>query len=184
MKKLFLACCIEALLVLTITKSSIAQNLNSTVKPDSQSFSEKPTSSSLEKNAISDSGTLRLNERNSNAVRNFAREFGNVLDAKWFKSVNGLYVANFTRDQVQTQVCYNEKGTYEYMIRNYGEENLLPEVRHIVKRAYYDYSIFAINEVTINEMIIYVITLKYKSSWKVIQVVDGEMEIMKEYFQK
>ena len=187
MKKLFLACCIKVLLVLTITESSNAQSLNSTVKLDSQSFSEKPTSSPRKMSAISDSGSLRLNERNPNAVRNFAREFGNIPDTRWIKSANG-FVAYFVHDNVQNWIIYNEKGSQEFMIRDYYEEKLPRNVRHTVKSVYYDFSIFSINEITVKGVTIYVVTLKNeandKTFWKKVQVVDGEMELMKEYSQK
>ena len=181
MKKLFLACCIKVLLVLTITKSSNAQNLNSTVIPDLQSFTEKPATSSR------DSGSLRLNERNSQAVRNFARDFKNVSDARWIKSANG-FVAYFIQDYIQNWIVYNEKGSQEFMIRDYYEEKLPLNVRHTVKSVYYDFSIYCVNEITVKGITIYVVTLKNKANdktfWKKVQVVDGEMELMKEYSQK
>ena len=43
MKKLYLACCIKVLLMLAISNSANAQNLNSTVKHDLQYVTEKPT---------------------------------------------------------------------------------------------------------------------------------------------
>jgi hypothetical protein len=185
MKKLFLACCIEVLMVLTITRSSNAQNLNSTV--DSQFFTEKPTPSPRKISPISDSGSLRLNERNPNAVRNFSRDFGNIPDARWIKSANG-FVAYFVHDNIQNWIIYNDKGSQEFMIRDYYEEKLPRNVRPIVKSAYYDFSIFGINEITVKGVTIYVVTLKNiagdKTFWKKVQVVDGEMELMKEYSQK
>jgi len=187
MRKLFLACCIKVLLALTITRSSNAQNLNSTVKPELQSFTEKPTSSPPEIRSISDSGSLRLNERNSQAVRNFARDFKNVSDARWIKSANG-FVVYFLQDNIQNWIVYNEKGSQEFMIRDYYEEKLPRNVRHIVKSAYYDFSIFCINEITVKGVTTYVVTLTNevndKTFWKIVQVVDGEMEIVKEYSQK
>ena len=187
MKKLFLACCIKALLVLTITKSSNAQNLDSNVKPDLKSSTEKPASSSREINAISDSGSLRLNERNAQAVRNFDRDYKKVTDARWIKSANG-FVAYFIQDNIQNWIFYNDKGSLEFMIRDYYEEKLPRNVRHIVKSVYYDFSIFCVNEITVKGITTYVVTLKNKAKdktfWKIVQVVDGEMEIVKEYSQK
>lgn len=187
MKKLFLACSIKVLVVLAITKSSSAQNLNSTVQPDLQSHTEKSLSSPKEISAINDSGSLRLNERSPQAVRNFDRDFGNVSDARWIKSTKG-FVAYFIHDNIQNWIVYDYKGSQEFMIRDYYEEKLPRNVRHIVKSVYYDFSIFCVNEITVKGATSYVVTLKNiandKTFWKKVQVVDGEMELMKEYSQK
>ena len=187
MKKTCFTSCISVLLGLTLTVFSNAQNLDFNVKPELQPFTENPTSSPRGIRTISDSGSLRLNERNPEAVRNFARDFGNVSNARWIKSANG-FIAYFIHDNIQNWIIYNSKGSREFMIRDYYEEKLPRNVRHTVKSAYYDFSIFCVNEITVKEITTYVITLKNKSDdktfWKKIQVVDGEMELMIEYSQK
>ena len=52
------------------------------------------------------------------------------------------------------------------MIRDYYEEQLLRNVRHIVKSAYYDFSIFCINEITAEGLTTYVVTLTNKANDK------------------
>jgi hypothetical protein len=73
------------------------------------------------------------------------------------------------------------------MIRDYYEEKLPRDVRHIVKSAYYDFSIYCINEITVKGITTYVVTLTNKTNektfWKIVQVTEGEMGIVKEYSQ-
>jgi hypothetical protein len=103
--------------------------------------------------------------------------------------VNGLLVAYFTHDNIQSWVCYNKKGDFEYMIRHYDEKKLPQEIRHLVRSTYYDFSILHINEITINGITFYFVTMADKTSkdkicWKIVKVADGEMEVMKEYSER
>src|SRR4030095_3850802 len=188
MKKKLFAFCADAILLLTIVLSSNAQNLDSVGKPDLHSFNNTTYAVFHEKNRTGDSGSLRLNERNSNAVRSFARDFRNVSDVRWIKSEKGFFTAYFVDNDIQNWIVYNSRGSCEAMIRYYYEEKLPYSVRHIVKSAYYDFSIFCVNEITVNGTTAYTVTLTDKTRdtifWKIVQVVDSEMVLIKEYSQK
>jgi hypothetical protein len=90
MKKKLFAFWANTILLFTIALSSNAQNSNSAGKPDLHSFNDTIYAAFHEKNTARDSGSLRLNERNSNAVRSFARDFRNVPDVSWIKSEKGF----------------------------------------------------------------------------------------------
>ncbi len=134
-----------------------------------------------------DSGSIRLNERNPNAVRSFAKQFQNVPGARWIKTEKGLFVAYFVDADIQNWIVYNSRGTCEAIIRYYSEEKLPLSVRHVVKSVYYDFSIYCVNEITGNGITTYTVTLMDKTRdtifWKIVQVIDGEMELVKEYRQ-
>jgi hypothetical protein len=176
MKKTFFAGFTWLLLTCTI----YSQNSRSTAKL-APGFSFAGFISSSEELSIArDSITVLLNEISTKAVRDFARDFKNVPDAKWFKKENGFAVF-FAGDSIQTWIFYDKSGNRECVIRDYSENRLPGEIRHIVKSTYYDFSIYLVNEVTINDITGYIIKIRDKNSLKEIKVVDGEMEVMREY---
>ena len=188
MKEKLFAFYAYAILLFTIVLSSNAQNLDSVGKLDLYSFDDTTYAALNEQNTTRDSASLRLNERNPNAVRSFARDFRNSSDVRWIKSEKGFFVAYFADNDIQNWIVYNSRGSCEAMIRYYYEEKLPRSVRHVVKSAYYDFGIFCVNEITVNGITVYTVTLMDKTRdtifWKIVQVVDSEMELIKEYSQK
>jgi hypothetical protein len=186
MKKALFPCFIAILLTGTIT-GSYSQSSNSTAKAGSSH--EEFISSTEEINTVKDSASIRLNELNTRAVRNFTRDYKNVTDAKWFKLSKGYFVVYFTMDGIKTTAVYNNGGYCERIFRDYREDKLPRQIRHLVKSTYYDFSIYLVHEVTINDITAYVVIMKDKTpenkiSWKIIKVADGEMEVIKEYSEK
>jgi len=84
-------------------------------------------------------------------------------------------------DGIRTRVFYDRKGNCESMIRDYSEDKLPYEIRHLVKSAYYDFSIYVINEVTIDRIRTYIVKIQNEVSLKTIMVANGEMVILEEY---
>ena len=183
MKKTFFSGFTGLFLAWTITNVTYSQSLTSTTKLKPQLTVEKNGLISKQLNSTKNSDLLLRNEINAKAVRNFTKEYKNVSDAKWFYSVNGLFVAYFTSENIQSSVFYNKKGDYEFMIRHYNEEKLPREVRHLVKSNYYDFNIYHVTEISRNGIIAYGIKLEDKISWKTIKVIDGEMEVIDEYLK-
>jgi hypothetical protein len=50
-----------------------------------------------------------------------------------------------------------------------------------VKTNYYDYSITTVKEVSTIEGTAYLVTIEFKNNWKVIRVVDKEMDVWEEH---
>lgn len=163
-------------LVLTISNMIYAQNFANATKPKKQT--EKVTS---ESNSDVKNNSTIWNGINTNALRNFMREYENVSNAKWFKSATGFFVAYFVRDDIASWVFYNKKGDYERMIRAYNEEKLPADVRHLVKSTYYDFTIYYVTEINTDRKTAYHVKMADKTSWKTIKVVNGEMEVTEEY---
>ena len=164
----------------TITSMVYGQKLRA------QPLPEKIIPESKQSDLTKDSGFIFRNEISSKAVRNFIREYKNVTDAEWSRSANGLFVVHFTSDSINITIHYNKNGDCEFLIRNYSEEKLPREIRHLVKSNYYDFSIYHVTEVIVNEIPTYVVLMadknpKNKTYWKIIRVVKGEMDVMKEF---
>ncbi len=186
MKKILRAWFILASMILTIRNITYAQSPNAEIKINMEFSSEDSTYIFVK---IADPRSFRLNELNPRAVRHFIIVYRNVPDVKWLKSVDGLFVARFTDKNIQTCVMYNEKGYYEYTLRNYNEDKLPADVRHLIKSNYYDFSIFYISEVEKNNKLTYTIGIEDKRSkdnilCKIIRVRDGKMEVLKEHLKK
>jgi len=164
----------------TITSTACGQPVHEMADPQTQSLPEKIIPESKNSGSGQDSVLMFRNEISAKAVRNFMKNFKNVTDAKWFKSANGLIVAYFANEKFRNWVFYNTDGDCEYMLRHYSEEQLRSDVRHVVKSKYYDYSIYLVAEITRHEKIVHTVYLEDKKSWKIVRVIDGELELMQD----
>ena len=114
------------------------------------------------------------------AYQRFHKDFPEVQSESWAKTKHGFSV-RFIAKGILTLVFLSKSGANEGQIRYYDEDNLAQNVRHIVKSTYYDYAIKGVQEVTYNDVTAYLITLEDKTSWKVVRVVSGEMDVRDSY---
>ncbi|MFN2440311.1 MAG: hypothetical protein ABR503_14000, partial [Chitinophagaceae bacterium] len=119
---------------------------------------------------------------NTRPLRKFRKEFPDITDDSWIKSKNG-FVVRFTSNGIQNWAFLTKRGNCEGRMRYYTEKDLPADVRHVVKSNYYDYSIKSIQEVTCNNSTAYLVTIEDKNIWKVIRVVNGEMDLWKDYIK-
>ena len=161
MKHVFLI--IASLVMISPSKNSRAQSTKDIVANHSDPTVITKTISPRKKKVKTNSATVNSNVLNSfinsnrilkelkitnvniNAVRDFTRSYKNVEDAKWFKTLDG-YVASFLSNGTYTTIAYNYKGRWLYNLLEYTEANMAFEIRHIVKRRYYDADILIIHQ--------------------------------------
>ena len=177
MKKAFIHCLTGLYLVWTITNTTYAHTL-----PIKTNFRETSKKISAADTGYTDS--LTWNEINSNAIRNFTRDYKNVSNVQWYKSAKGIFVAYFTSEEIRNWVYYSKKGDYMHMIRYYHEENLSADVCHLIKSTFYDYSIYCVIELSAKSQTAYHVKIVDRTNWKTIKVVNGEMEVTEEYVEK
>jgi len=175
MKKIVLAYSITALLIMIMINGSHAQSANAGMASTSEYFSF-----SDDANAANGFTPVFLNDINTKAMRNFARDYKNTSLATWFKLKDG-FVVYFTDKGINVRVAYDRKGNYLWTIRDYTEDKLPFEIRDLVKTKYYDLNIFHIAEVRSDGGIAYTIKLEGKTTWRIIKVVDGEMTVLNDY---
>jgi len=142
---------------------------------------EKRIKSRGEFNKAEDSGFHYFNEINARAVREFMKSYDDVYDVRWYKS-DRRYVASFEKDSVITRLYYNNRGDLEVTLRYYSENRLSPEIRRIVRSKYFDYHIFHVSEAIQNGSITYQIKMQHKTHYRIINITNGEMEEILEYF--
>jgi len=120
---------------------------------------------------------------NPKAVKNFTRAYKNVTTETWLKTKDG-FAARFVVDGIRTTILYDNKGRWMGVVKNYTEEKLSAEIRHIVKSKYYDFAIFYVDELQTIEsggVPTYIVHLEDKHSLKLVRVFDGEMEVWRDF---
>ncbi|MBS1565253.1 MAG: hypothetical protein JST39_12740, partial [Bacteroidetes bacterium] len=80
------------------------------------------------------------------AVRDFVKRFGAAADPLWIRVPNGGYMARFKKEAVSWRVAYTARGSWVYTLTSYPEKLMRPDIRHLVKSEYYDYSITGVFE--------------------------------------
>jgi hypothetical protein len=116
-------------------------------------------------------------------LKNFADAYKNVKGESWMKTKDGFCV-RFNSDGIRFAIYYDKKGNWAGSIKYYGEENLLREIRHIVKSTYYDYNIVYTQEIETADsegIPTYLVCVDDKTKIKMIRIFDGEMSVWKEY---
>jgi hypothetical protein len=113
-------------------------------------------------------------------IRKFHAEFPGVTNDKWIAANDGFSV-RFTAHDIQNWVFLNKKGKILSQMRYYEVKNLPADVRNQLKSVYYDYTIKGIIEIVCNNTKAYLVTVENESTWKVIRVLDRDMEVFEEY---
>jgi hypothetical protein len=132
----------------------------------------KPTGEQKNNKALSD-----IHPR---AIKEFQKSFKGITNEDWSKIADG-YIATFSADSVKTMVAYNLKGVWHHTIQYYPEKKLSGNIRDIVKRTYYDYTILNIIEVSFGDQPVYMVYMQDETHLKAIRVYDGEMVEIQNY---
>ena len=112
--------------------------------------------------------------------KNFNKQFAGVHQATWIENKRG-YVVRFTANGMQHHAYLTKQGYCKSIVRNYTEKELPEDVRHQVKSRYYDFAIANVTEVKHNQITAYLVTIADKTSWKILRLVAGEMEVWRAY---
>jgi len=131
---------------------------------------------------LSQSRPYYLNEINTKVLRSFMSTYWNATNPQWVKYAEG-FVVYFKSDSIKHRVYYDNTGGRQCTIRQYSEKDLPREIRHMVKSVYYDYSIYLIDEVTVDDKTSYIIKIEDKTSLKEIKIENGEMEVTHEFIK-
>jgi hypothetical protein len=117
---------------------------------------------------------------NKKAIKNFTAAFGNAEAVKWLTLTDG-FVAYWTLNGTRNRSVYNKRGNWLYSIQNYDEKNLPVDIRAIVKRTYYDFSIYGVQEIHVENKIAYLIYMKDETTFLTVRVCDDEMDVMNKF---
>lgn len=133
--------------------------------------------------------SLQMNTRNisrvhTRAMRDFLKRDKTAANVDWMIVETG-YVAKYTdENNSNCRTVYNNRGDFVYTVRQYHENNMPPDIRHIVKSKYYDYTITLVEQIEENRWpLVYVVHLEDATTLKNVRVCDREMEVMSEYIK-
>ncbi len=176
MKKIIFAITTGLISLLAITSGANAQgsnNLDAMQHPLDAAKIEKLVSSESNKPEII----------SVKALKDFKKFYREVADVKWHSN-EFTYTATFDSNGINTTVYYDKKGHWRGELKNYKEDKLDRNVRSIVKREYYDYKIFHVQEIETSEsngIPTYLVHIETDNDIKAIWVRDGAMGIYEQF---
>jgi hypothetical protein len=115
------------------------------------------------------------------ALREFRKDFPGVNDEQWSEADNGWLLAHFNTPEIRSTAYYDNHGNWQYTFNYYGEDQLPKDVRALVKSTYYDYTISGVQEIRLQEKIVYIVQLQDAKTWKKVRVMDGDMDLMEDF---
>jgi hypothetical protein len=183
MKKFFLKSTTGLVAIIAIANSAYAQRSEATFTglKDSAIYAKKEKSAAAEKNTVSNSveyfSTAEIKNINKRAFKNFTATFSNPENVKWFQLKDGL-VAYCSVNDIRTRSIYDKKGNWRYTAQSYDETKLPKDVRTIAKRAYFDFAITGVQEIHVEDKIIYLIYMKDDTSCQTVRICDYEMDLI------
>jgi len=116
---------------------------------------------------------------NTRALKDFNKSFKNISGEQWYKVTDG-FIASFKESQIETKVAYDRKGVFHCVLRILSESQLPADIKAIVKSKYYDFKILVAYEIEHNNGTAYILKIDDGKTLKMLRVVDGEMEIIKD----
>jgi hypothetical protein len=120
---------------------------------------------------------------NARAIKHLSQSYKNAAGVVWI-TINDGFRASFILDGVSNKVYYNKKGKWTAHLKNYTENKLPFDVRDMVKRAYYDFSINYVDEIETLQsggIPTYIVHLESKDDYKLVRVCNGEMAVWKAF---
>ena len=173
MKKLLFQLTAVAITALATTSKLNAQSAITTAMLDPQ----KQTIEDF-KNSSPSASNKNLMGISPKAVKDFSKNYKKITTENWSIIADG-FTAKFILDGVTSSVYYDTKGRWSGVLKSYPEAKLPAEIRQIVKRSYYDYSIIYVAEI---ETVLsegtptYVVYVEDDKSIKWLRIFDNEME--------
>ncbi|MBS1577198.1 MAG: hypothetical protein JST09_18015 [Bacteroidetes bacterium] len=126
---------------------------------------------------------LKSAEINTNAIKNFEKSFKQAKNVNWYKVKDGFMVY-FYQNETKEICGYDLKGRWQYTLVSYPEKKLPLPIWHRVKTVYYEYAITWVNQIQIQNKIIYVVHLENENTYKNVRVTDEDMDIIEEVEKK
>lgn len=120
----------------------------------------------------------KANNFNIKAVRDFVKTYKTISSNKWYLAEDGSSSSTFTSDGTTTTVAYNSKGCRLYTRKIYNENKLAADIRHIIKREYYDATITLVREFETDDGLVIYVHMQDKETWKIVRITVGEMKLV------
>jgi hypothetical protein len=178
MKKYFFALVAGFIPALATTNTAVAQNSNTVAVLHNDAQMEKIYKAEVAAEPAK-SNTVSLASVNTKALKNFNKSYKNAGDANWHITDEGFMV-RFNTDNVKNSIFYNKKGYWTGSLKTYDESKMAKDLRTMIKREYFDFSIYQVQEVLTMQseglLPTYVIYMEDKNSYKTLLVYDNDIK--------
>jgi hypothetical protein len=118
------------------------------------------------------------------AMRDFLKRDKTASNVDWMIVETGYVVKYTDENNSNCRTVYNNRGDFVYTIRQYYENKMPRDIRHIVKSQYYDYTITLVEQIEeTRRPLVYVVHMEDATTLKNVRVCEREMEVMSEYIK-
>jgi hypothetical protein len=128
--------------------------------------------------------TLNVSKVHVRAMRDFLKRDKTASNVDWMIVETGYVVKYFDENNSNCRTVYNNRGDFVYTIRQYYENKMPHDIRHMVKSQYYDYTITLVEQIEqTRQPLVYVVHLEDATTLKNVRVREREIEVMSEYMK-
>ncbi len=124
--------------------------------------------------------TKYLNDVNGNAIRHFAKTFGEFTDENWTATADG-YRADYVNNAIIYHVEYSKAGNWISTLRVYQQELLPTQIANLLLVEFPSFAILTTNEISTADKLAYFIQIQDSTTLKTISIIDGELKILNTY---
>lgn len=128
--------------------------------------------------------SAKLNKAGLRAIKGFNEKFKNADGTLWYVVGKEIF-ADFPYAGGRTYVSFNKSDHLTNTMANYNEEQMMKDIRAIVKQSnYYDFTIKAVQEVECEIGKYYVVHFEDATDYKQGCVFDGVLKLLKEFIKQ
>jgi len=107
-------------------------------------------------------------EVNEKVLNAFEQTFHRVSDLVWHE-YDAYYLASFSQGEIKVRARYDKDGNILSTLRYYTEKHLPPNLVNKLNQKYADQQVYGVTEVSTENTLKYVITLKDKKNWYIVE---------------
>jgi hypothetical protein len=112
------------------------------------------------------------------AMAHFKEHYGDIQNVSWFNNKDRSMFCVFHEGNYMTHVFYDKQGYWQGTLVNYTPAELVSDIKDLVMDNFAGYTISYVNEIRLpGEAPAYVINIEDANHIKVVQVVNGEIDI-------
>lgn len=117
---------------------------------------------------------------NNKMFTDFQRHYSNATNIV-AEVIGDCVMIHFNQDNVKTRVCYSNKGRWMSTLKYLKAEQLPADIVEAVNDYYPRYEVTRGQEIRIGAQTAWLIDLENKFGYKTIRLLDGEMDVYREY---
>jgi hypothetical protein len=115
---------------------------------------------------------------NDRALAHFKQHYGDIQNVSWINNKDRSMFCVFHEGDNTTRVFYDKQGYWQSTLVSYSPAGLASDVKDLVMDNFTGYTISYVNEIRLpGEEPAYVINIEDKNHIKVVQVVNGEIDV-------